>query len=407
MTAISPAAACLRRGARKPGAPRRFFMRLLFGLRSGASWPRMIPAMVVLALAACAGGPDKPKPTELGPNAALLSVRQAWSARIGPVGFALDARVLAGSVTLADSDGTVVALDGASGQDLWRVSVAAPLAAGAGTDGRFTAVVTRANDLVVLERGRELWREPLGALAYTAPLVAGLRVFVATADRGVSAFDAQSGRRLWTYTRPGELLLALRQSGVLLAVGDTLVTGLSGRLVGLNPQSGAVRWEAALASPRGTNDIERLVDLVGSVSREESVVCARAFQTAVGCVNAARGNLLWTKPANGSEGVHGDAQFVFGTESDGVVVAWRRSDGERVWTSERLKYRGLTAPLSIGRSLAVGDAQGFVHFLSRQDGTPMGRVATDGSAIAAAPVLVGNTLVVVTRNGGVFGFRPE
>ena len=364
-------------------------------------------AILVLGLAACAGGPDKPKPTELGPNATLINVRLAWSARVGPVTLPLDMKVNASSVTLASSDGTVVALDGSSGQDLWRTTVGNAVGAGVGSDGRHAAVVTRANELVVLERGREVWRESLGAVAYTAPLVAGARVFVATADRSITAYDAQGGRRLWTYTRPGEQNLALRQGGVLLAVGDTLVTGMSGRLVGLNPQNGSVRWEAAIANPRGTNDIERLVDLVGSVSREGDVVCARAFQTAVGCVNAARGNLLWTKPASGSEGVHGDAQFVFGTETDGKVVAWRRPDGERAWTSERLKYRGLTAPLSIGRSLAVGDAQGFVHFLSRQDGSLMGRVSTDGSAIAAAPVLVGNTLVVVTRNGGVFGFRPD
>lgn len=362
---------------------------------------------LAVVLAGCAGGPDKPKPTELGPNAALINVRLAWSARIGAVTLPLEVKAQAGSVTLASSDGTVAALDASTGQDLWRASAGAPIGAGAGTDGRYAAVVTRDNELVVMERGRQLWRESLGAVAFTSPLVAGARVFVATADRQVSAFDAQTGRRLWNYARPGEQILALRQSGVLLAVGDTLVSGMSGRLVGLDPQTGTVRWEAAVASPRGTNDVERLVDLVGGVSRAGDVVCARAFQAAVGCVNAARGNLLWSKPANGSEGVHGDAQSVFGTESDGRIIAWRRADGERSWTSERLKFRGLTAPLSIGRSVAVGDAQGYVHFLSREDGSPMGRVATDGSAIAAAPVLVGNTLVVVTRNGGVFGFRPE
>jgi outer membrane assembly lipoprotein YfgL len=369
--------------------------------------PYGLVAALVLALAGCAGGPEKPKPTELGPNAALVSARLAWTARVGPVTLPLAAKVNGGTVTLASSDGTVLALDGATGQDLWRTSVGSPVGAGAGSDGRFAAVVTRANELVVLERGREIWREPLGALSFTAPLVAGARVFVNTADRSVAAFDAQSGRKLWNYSRPGEQILALRQASVLLAVGDTLVSGMSGRLVGLDPTTGSVRWEAAIANPRGTNDIERLVDMVGSVSREGNVVCARAFQAAVGCVDAARGNLLWTKSAVGSEGVHGDSQFVFGTESDGKVIAWRRSDGERAWTSEHLKYRGLTAPLSVGRSLAVGDAQGFVHLLSRQDGSLMGRVATDGSAIAAAPVLVGNTLVVVTRSGGVFGFRPD
>jgi outer membrane assembly lipoprotein YfgL len=375
----------------------------------GAVSSRRVLAMgvMLLALAGCAGGPEKPKPTELGPNPALIQVRLAWTARIGPVEFPLEARVQGGTVTLAASDGTVAALDGATGRDLWRGTAGAAIGAGTGSDGRLAAVVTRSNDLVVLEQGREIWRESLGALAYTAPLVAGARVFVATADRTIIAFDGRSGRRLWNYTRPGEQSLVLRQSGVLLAVGDTLVAGIGGRLVGLNPLTGSVRWDVAVANPRGTNDVERLVDLVGGVSREGDVVCARAFQAAVGCVNAARGSLLWSKPASGAQGVHGDAQSVFGTEGDGRVLAWRRSDGERIWSVERLRFRGLSAPLSIGRSVAVGDAQGYVHFLSRQDGALMGRTATDGSAIVAAPVLVGDTLVVVTRNGGVFGFRPD
>jgi outer membrane protein assembly factor BamB len=368
----------------------------------------LLVASVAAAMLAGCAGPDKPKPTELGPNPALINVRLAWTAKIGQVAFPLEVKVNGGTITLASSDGTVLAMDGATGQDVWRTQIAgAQIGAGAGSDGRYAAVVTRVNDLVVMERGRELWREALGVLGYTAPLVAGERVFVVTADRAVNAFDAQTGRKLWTYTRPGEQLLALRQAGVLLAVGDTLVVGIAGRLVGLNPLNGTLRWEAPIATARGTNDVERLIDLVGRVSREGDVVCARAFQAAVGCVNALRGTAIWSKPAIGGVGVHGDGQFVFGTESDGKVIAWRRTDGERVWISDRLKYRGLTAPLVIGRSVAMGDAQGFVHLLSRLDGSLLGRVATDGSAIAAAPVLVGNTLVVVTHNGGVFGFRPE
>jgi outer membrane protein assembly factor BamB len=193
----------------------------------------------------------------------------------------------------------------------------------------------------------------------------------------------------------------------LLAVGDTLVAGLSGRLVGINPSSGAIRWEVPVAASRGTNDIERLVDLVGPVSREGDVVCARAFQAAVGCVDAARGALLWTKPANGFVGVHGDDQHLFGVEGDGKLVAWRRTDGERAWVSERLRFRGLTAPLVVGRSVVVGDDTGLVHWLSRTDGSALTRMATDGSALAGAPVLAAGTLVVVTRNGGIFGFKPE
>jgi outer membrane protein assembly factor BamB len=162
-----------------------------------------------------------------------------------------------------------------------------------------------------------------------------------------------------------------------------------------------------LATARGTNDVERLVDIVGGVSREGNVVCARAFQFAVGCVDAARGGLIWSQPANGSVGVQGNGRSLFGVEADGKMVAWSRVNGERLWLSERLKYRGLTSPVVAGRSVVVGDDAGLLHLLSIEDGSPLNRLSTDGSAIAAAPVLSGDTLVAVTRNGGVYGFRPE
>lgn len=366
----------------------------------------LLAVLFVVCLASCAGSVEQPKPADLGPNAALIGVRQAWTANIGSVGFALDVKVNGTTLSLASSDGTVVALDARTGGDIWRLSLGSPLAAGVGSDGRFTAVISQDNELIAIEAGRELWRQKMPAFGYSAPLVAGARIFVLSGDRSVSAFDAQTGRKLWTQSRVGDPLV-LRQAGVIMAVGDTLVVGMSGRLVGMNPQNGSSRWEVPIATPRGTNEIERLVDLVAHVSREGDVVCVRAFQAAVGCVNTLRGSLLWTRPASGAQGLDGDLQNIFGAESDGKLVAWRRNDGERVWVSDRLKYRGLTAPLAVGRSVAVGDSTGLVHLLSREDGSPLNRLSTDGTAIIAAPVLAGDTLVVVTKAGGIFGFRPE
>lgn len=372
-------------------------------------WSTATKAVLVSALGllvSCSSGPEKPKPAELTPNSGLLSVRVAWTSKIGAIDFPLDIKVNGNTVAVASSDGVVAAFDARTGGELWRSNVGGQIAAGVGSDGRFAAVVTRGNELVVLDAGRETWRQKLPAQSFTAPLIAGGRVFSLAADRSITAFDAQSGRKLWNQQRPSDSLV-LRQAGVLLAVGDTLVAGLSGRLVGINPANGAIRWESPIASPRGTNDIERLVDLVGRVSRDGDVVCARAFQASVGCVSTERGTLLWAKPASGSVGVHGDEKYVFGTESDGKLVAWSRTDGERAWVSERLRYRSLTAPLVVGRSVAVGDNTGMVHLLSREDGSALTRVPTDGSAVVAAPVLAAGTLVVVTRNGGIFGFKPE
>ena len=206
---------------------------------------------------------------------------------------------------------------------------------------------------------------------------------------------------------PGLVALVLRQGGVLMAVGNTLVVGLSGRLVGMNPSTGAVLWEAPVATPRGTNDIERLVDLVAGVGRQGDVICTRAFQAAVGCVDAQKGRLNWKQVAQGSVGLAGDTQQVYGVEEDGRVVAWRLGGGELVWHADGLRYRQLTAPLVIGRSVAVGDANGWIHLLSHANGSVLTRLGTDGSGIAATPVEVAGTLVAVTRRGGVYGYRPD
>lgn len=363
-------------------------------------------------LFACASSSDKAKPVELAVSASKLGVRLAWSAQIGAVNFPLNIAVASvkngqGAIlTIANSGGTIAGFDVASGREAWRAQVDKALAAGVGSEAGFAAVVTTSNELIAFNNGREAWRQKLSNSSYTAPLVAGGKVFVLGADRAISAFELADGKKLWSQKKSAEALI-LRQSGVLLMVSDTLVASSSGRLLGINPLDGNVRWSTPIATARGTNDIERLVDLVGVVSNVSDVVCARAYRVSVGCVNTLRGNLLWTKPAVGLEGVQGDARTLFGAESDGKVIAWNRVNGERLWQTDHLLSRNLSAPAVMEKAVAVGDSTGFVHFLSKINGSPLNRLTTDGSAMAAAPVVVGNTLVAVTRNGGVFGFVAE
>lgn len=366
-------------------------------------------ALLVVGLMGCSlwGGAEKSKPVELGVNIPLLGVRQAWIAQLGSdVGAQLLPHVQNSTVTFASSSGVVVAIDARTGSDVWRLNLREPLVAGVGSDGLRAAVVSRGNELIVLEGGREQWRQRLAAQVYTSPFVAGGRVFILASDRTVMAFDVVNGHRLWSQSRPGESLI-LRQSGVLFAVGDTLLAGVSGRLVGLNPDNGAGKWEASLATPRGTNDVERLVELVGPVSRVGESVCVRAFQSTVGCVDATSQAVKWIRKSNGFEGLGGDELAVYGTQSNGTVAAWNRNDGSPIWLSERLQYRKLTAPLQLGRSVVVGDESGLVHFLSREDGSPLNRLTTDGTGIDIAPVSAADTLIVVTRKGNIYGFRPD
>ena len=363
-------------------------------------------ALTAAALTGCALMADKPKPKPLEELTPQIAVHSVWNQKVDGVPFPLSVAVTPGVFTIASGDGSVLALQADTGRELWRGNVGAKISAGVGSDGRFASVVTRDGDLVTFEAGRLMWRKPLGLRVVTAPLVAGERVFVLGVDRTVHAFDALDGSKLWSVARPGDPL-TLAQAGVIAAFKDTLLVGQGARLAGLDPLNGSIRWEVTVGSPRGTNEVERLADLVAPAGRVGDEVCVRSFQAAVGCVNAEKGTLAWTKNVGGTDGVAADDQFVFGADATDRITAWKTASGDVAWSSEKLLYRGLGAPLSIGKAVVFGDSEGTLHFMSRDKGDALLRLSTDGSAISAAPVLSGATMLVVTRNGGLYAFRPE
>ena len=348
----------------------------------------------------------RPDPTPLVAYTPAIAGSVVWQAKLEGIDFPLQIAARPDAFVAAGRDGTVLALEPGSGRELWRAQAGATLSAGVGYDGRFASVVTRDNEVVVFEGGAERWRKRLPAGVLTAPLVAGERVFVLRVDRAVMAFDALDGRPLWTYQRPGEPL-TLGQAGVIAPFGNLLLVGQGPRLVALDPLRGTLRWESAVATPRGTNEVERLADLVGPALRIGDTVCARAFQAAAGCVDARRGVLLWSRPSAGATALGGDAELLLGTDATGRLTAWRTPTGEVAWSQDLLLYREPTAPLLAGAVVVVGDLEGQVHFLSRQDGATQLRLPTDGTPVVGAPVLSGTTLLVATRGGGLFAFRPQ
>lgn len=363
-------------------------------------------AALAALLVACAGGPEKPKPAPLEPLSPQIATRQAWTARVDAAAAPVAVARPAPAFAVADRGGALVALAADSGRELWRADAGMRIASGLGSDGRWAAAVTRDNELVAYEAGRELWRARLIARVTTPPVVAGERIFVMGVDRVVYAFDVLDGRRLWALQRPGDAL-TLSQSAVLAPFKDTLLVGQGARLVGVEPRAGAVRWDVPFATPRGTNEVERLADLVGPLARHGDTVCARAFQSAVACADAQRGTLLWTRPAGGTSSVAVDAERVYGADASGRITAWRSASGDVAWTSEKLLYRQLSGPAVFGRAVVFGDVEGWLHFLARDSGAPLLRLPTDGSAIVLPPVVAGDTLLVATRGGGLYAFRGD
>ena len=385
----------------------------------GRSLASLAATAVIAATALLAGcADDVAKPVPLEPLEAKIAGHEVWklnlgsgfstlSALAGNAGFGAQGVTVAGNNFIIGAlNGALVSVDAASGKENWRAEAGGRLSSGIGSDGRFSAVVTRDGDLVTLDGGKIVWRQHLGSAVVTAPFVAGERVFVLGVDRSVQAFDALDGKKLWVYARAGDAL-TLSQAGVLTAWQDTLLFGLGARLTALDPIKGTVRWEVPVAAPRGTNEVERLADLVGPAARVGSVYCIRAFQNGIGCVDAERVTALWSINVGGAQSLGADEDYVFSGDASDRLSARRRANGESVWLSDKFQNRKLSGMLSIGKVVVFGDLDGYVHFLDRATGAPLLRLPTNGSRIVGTPVRAGNTLAVTTQDGSVYAFRPE
>ncbi len=360
--------------------------------------------LTILGVVSC--GTPKPAPQAVGEASGSQAIEPLWNHKVGgDTGLNQSLNLVNGQLALATRSGQVQVVNTQNGELVWKQELEADLNAGVGFDGQSVAAVTSNNELVVLKQGQVAWSSRLTAPTYTNPLIAGDRVFLLLADRSVMAYDLANGQRIWTQQRPGEALV-LKQNGVLMPFQNTLLVGLGGRLAGINPDNGQIRWEVPIATPRGINDLERLVDLVASPTRLRNSVCVRAFQAQIGCVDAARGSVLWTRPAQGARGVDGDANILVGTEANGVVRAWGRSTGERAWDSDRLKYRELTDPLVTPQGIVVGDAAGWLYILSTKDGSLLNKVKTPAEGFASKPTaLPEGGFVILTRNARLLAYR--
>jgi len=357
-------------------------------------------------------GGTKPsaKMAPLPPVAAdAVKARVVWQANVGPSGAAIFAPAVVGDrVYAAAADGTVTALDAATGRQIWRVNAGARLSAGVGASANLVVVGSEEGDAIALDaNGESRWRARVSSEVLAPPLPLGDLVVVRAADNRIFALDASDGRRRWVYQRTLPPLAVRSTVGVSAGAGLVLAGFSGGRLVALAPANGAVRWEGNVAVPKGTTELERVTDVVGRPWTTDREVCAVAFQGRIACFDIANGTPAWTRDLSSTSGVLGDARFVYVSDDKGAAHALDRATGRSVWKQDKLAFRNRSAPLPAGRDVAVADVQGFVHLLARDNGAIIGRVATDGSAISTNPVPFDRGFLVQTRNGGVFAIAVD
>ncbi len=372
-------------------------------------------AALLLPLAGCSMFNWFSKPAPRHPPAALAQFtpsktpHRVWSANVGSSGnYVFSPAYTYDAIYSAAADGTVVKVDASTGNEIWRKNVDMDLTAGVASDGTTVVVAGVKGVLIALDSdGQEKWKAPVSTEVLAAPVIAHGLVVVRSMDNKIAAYDVDTGERKWMVAHRAPSLM-LRSSPGIATVGPTAIVSLpGGRMLSMMLNNGAIRWEIPIGDARGATELERIADMSGVPAIYGQGVCVTAYQGRIGCFDVVSGSTFWVKNFSSKVGVSIDEEHVYAVDADDKVYAFSNFRGQSVWRNDKMTYRDLTTPVPFGSTVATGDGQGFVHFLSRYDGSFDARIETDGSAISATPIVVGDRLIVQTRAGSLQAFTLD
>jgi outer membrane protein assembly factor BamB len=350
-------------------------------------------------------------PAELTDIEETVDIEELWSVGIGDgqgAGFyRLRPAIHGETLFIASSDGEVAAVNRLSGDTLWEVELETSLSGGVGVYE--DAVFLGSSEGFVLKldasTGEKLWSTHLRGEILSPPQGNGKVVAVQTYDGKLQGLDQASGSVLWTYDSNVPVLTVRGTSSPVMHNGRVYAGFANGRVLAFDAQTGAIIWEVRVAISQGRSEIERLVDIDGTMELSGSELYAASYQGSVVAIDVQSGRKLWQQDASTFSGVSQGFGNIYVADEDGTLRAFLR-DGQGVnWTQDALANRQLSRPTPVGSYVAVADFEGYVHILSQADGEFVGRVRADDEGARADMASVGNVLYVYGNSGEMVAYE--
>ena len=377
-----------------------------------------IPALAALLLLnGCSwikswGGEDDPDaPAELVDFEPTLNVGKVWSTGVGKgldkAGRQLRPAYSSGSLYAADYKGLLMAIDATSGSKRWEIKTKLPFTGGPGISGNLLLMGTENGEVFAFDAstGTQRWSANVTSEVLAAPAEADGIVVVRCVDGRVFGLDADTGQRLWIYDHNVPLLTLRGNAPLLLRAGVVFIGYDGGQVVALRKDDGSLMWEQTLVTTEGRTELERLSDIDGQLVFIASDLLVSSYKNRLASLAADSGRLLWFKDVSSATGVSVDRVNLALSDKDGNLWLLDRRNGAESWKHDQLQNRGLTRPVFYGSFIVVGDMDGYLHWINISNGQFAAREKVGGKGFSGPPLVVGNTLYVMTKKGNLTAFR--
>ena len=371
-----------------------------------------------LLLTGCSffGGDDDDaaiEPAELVKFQAEVDIKRQWSVKIGSgtreYWAGLKPTASRSAIFAAGSEGNILAVNKDTGKRLWAIDLETAISGGVGYGSGMVMVGTIDGIVYALDEdnGSTIWTAQVSTEILASPKTNGKVVVVQTVDNKLFALDANSGEELWQHDGDAPIL-SVRGTSEALVTDNMVLSGFdSGKLIAFNSSNGSLVWEARIALPKGRTELERMVDIDGQPLLVGDVIYAVTYQGRLGALSRGTGRSLWFQDSSShSSPAHSDGQ-IFVTEEQDTVRAFKAGSGQVVWSNEQLFLRRVTGPAKLAGTMAVADAEGFLHLLDPSDCHFVGRTKVDGSGVSAPMLSLGDSLIVQSNSGTLSAYRIQ
>jgi len=344
-------------------------------------------------------------PAELTDIKSTASAKILWHVKVGASeNYDFVPAMVGSAIYAASASGDIVRLEAASGAQAWRVNTGEKLSGGVGAGPNLVLVGTSKGMVLAYDQnGKPLWKSKVSSEVLSAPKVSGEIVVARAGDSRIFGLNAADGKRKWVYERATPTLSLRSSAGVVIDGGMVYAGFAGGKLIEVRLEDGKVIWEASVAQPKGSTEIERIADITSLPVVDGNLVYAAAYQGKIAGIDRATGHIVWSRDISSYTGMSSEDARVFVSHAGGAVYALEYSSGKTFWRQGELRNRHLSAPLPLGSLVAVGDIEGYIHLLTREDGAFAARIRTEESPIMPQMLqLKSDSLLAQTRGGGLY-----